>query len=650
VTVLRRQFLRDDLVTEVVLPRLNSEQTAALAAGVSTQKLDIASLEHIYRETDGNPLFVIESVRAGLTSGETLLRHPGDSSGSAQTGGSLPPKVHAVLSARLAQLSPPARELAGIAATVGRAFTFELLVKASRRSEESLAPALDELWKRRLIQRRGEDSFDFSHDKLREVAYAEVGPARQRLLNRWVAEALETISAPDRDAVSSQLARHFEQAGMRARAIPYYHQAAKSSQRVYADNEAIGYLTKALELLKSLPQTTERDHLELELLISLGPSLTVLRGYAAPEAGRIYGRARLLCEFAQAQAQYFPVLWGSWVFHVVRADLQAARELASRFHHLAENQDNPTIRAAGHFTLGCTLFHLGELKQARKHFEGALAHYDPQHYPFLLHAYGPELGVFCLSYLAHVLWILGYADQALERCTSALSRAQELAHPFSVALALDYFALFHQFCGDQPRAADLALQTATLCEKYGFQYYLAWTPIIRGWTQVQTGLAEDGAKEIWQGLNSLEAMEAGLRKPYFLTLLAQASDRAGRLEEGFKLVNDAFVLVEKSRESWSQAELHRTKGDLLLHRGAAREAELSYERALSLARQQEARPFELRAALCLCHLWAQQGKGAQASELLRKTCDKFTEGAGSPDLREATAVLEHLSRRERPLG
>ena len=347
----------------------------------------------------------------------------------------------------LAQLSAPARELVGVAATIGRAFTIELLVKASHRSEESLAPVLDELWERRVIQRQGEDTYDFSHDKLREVAYAEVGPARRRLLHRWVAEALEMISASDLDAVSSHLARHYRARRAARRAIPYYHRAAKSSQRVYADNEAIGYLTRALELLESLPQTKERDELELELLISLGPSLTVIRGYASSEVGRIYSRARLLCEFAKAREQYFPVLWGSWVFHVVRADLPAAKELASRFFHLAENQENPTISAAGHFTMGCTLFQLGDLKQARKHFEEALARYDPKHYPFLLHAYGPELGVFCLSYLAHVLWILGNPDQAVERSASALSRAQELAHPFSAALALDYLALLHHFLG-----------------------------------------------------------------------------------------------------------------------------------------------------------------------------------------------------------
>lgn len=638
--VLLREFRRDGLVSEIVLPRLNSEQSAVLAAGVSSQILDRVSLDHIYRESEGNPLFVIEIVRAGLTSGENSAISLNEDS---DTVGSLPPKVHAVLSARLAQLSAPARELVGVAATIGRAFTVELLVKASRHSEESVAPVLDELWERRVIQRQGEDTYDFSHDKLREVAYAEVGPARQRLLHRWVAEALETISASDLDAVSSHLARHFELAGLQARAIPYYNLAGKSSQRVYADNEAIGYLTRALELLKSLPQTKERDELELELLISLGPSLTVIQGYASSEVGRIYSRARLLCEFAKAREQYFPVLWGSWVFHVVRADLQAAKELASRFFHLAENQENPTISAAGHFTMGCTLFQLGDLKPARQHFEDALARYDPEHYPFLLHAYGPELGVFCLSYLSHVLWILGNPDQAVERSASALSRAQELAHPFSAALALDYLALLYHFLGHHEEAKKRAEEAATLCHEYGFRYYQAWTPIIRGWALVQADLTEEGLREIHQGLDEFQGIEAHLRKPYYYTLLAQALDRVGRTEEGLKFVSEAFAAIERSKECWSQAELHRTKGDLLLHKDEPREAELSYQRALSLAKQQEARPFELRAAVSLSRLWVKQRKRAQATTLLRKTCSKLIEGNRTPDLEEAKSFLESIS-------
>ncbi len=641
--VLLRELRRDDLVSEIVLPRLNSEQSAVLAAGVSSQILDRISLDHIYRESEGNPLFVIESVRAGLTSRENPSENSEDNAASVRSGGVLPPKVHAVLSARLAQLSAPARELVGVAATIGRAFTVELLMKASRLSEESVAPVLDDLWERRVIQRQGEDAYDFSHDKLREVAYAEVGPARRRLFHRWVAEALEIISSSDLDAVSSHLARHFELAGLQARAIPYYHLAGKSSQRVYADNEAIGYLKRALELLQSLPQSNERDELELELLISLGPSLTVIQGYASSEVGRIYSRARLLCEFAKAREQYFPVLWGSWVFHVVRADLPAAKELASRIFHLAENQENPTISAAGHFTMGCTLFHLGDLKPARKHFEEVLARYDPKHYPFLLHAYGPELGVFCLSYLAHVLWILGNPDQAVERSSSALSRAQELAHPFSAAMALDYLAFLQHFLGHHEEAKKRAEEAAALCHEYGFRYYQAWTPIIRGWALVQADLTEEGLREIRQGLDEFQGIEASLRKPYYYTLLAQALDRAGRTEEGLKVVSEAFAAIERSKECWSQAELYRTKGDLFLRKDEPREAELSYQRALSLANQQEARPFELRAALSLSKLWVKQRKRAQATTLLRKTCSKFTEGTGTPDLEEAKSFLESLS-------
>ncbi|MFN8006436.1 MAG: AAA family ATPase, partial [Terriglobia bacterium] len=241
-TRMLQQLQRDELVTQIVLQRLNLEQTSTLASEVSRQKLDVSSFAHLYQETEGNPLFVIESVRAGLVTAETSDESSGTNPDARPSRGLLPPKVHAVLSARLAQLSPPAHDLVGVAATIGRAFNFELLARASQHSEHSLAPLLDELWERQVIQCQKGEIYDFTHDKLREVAYAEMGPARQRLSHRSVAEALEAISVPDLDAVSSHLATHCALAGMHARAIPYYHLAAKLSQRVYADHEASQYL------------------------------------------------------------------------------------------------------------------------------------------------------------------------------------------------------------------------------------------------------------------------------------------------------------------------------------------------------------------------------------------------------------------------
>ncbi|MFN8009727.1 MAG: hypothetical protein U0V70_22370, partial [Terriglobia bacterium] len=418
------------------------------------------------------------------------------------------------------------------------------------------------------------------------------------------------------------------------------------SQRVYADHEASQYLKKALDLIKHLPQSSERDRLELELLILLGPSLTVIQGYASSEVGAVYRRARLLCEFAESLDSFFPVLWGSWVFHVVRAELQAAKELSSRFFQLATGQENPTIRAAGHFTMGCTLFHLGVFKEARTHFEEALARYEPEQFPFLLHSFGPELGVFCQSYLAHVLWILGLPRQASEQASNALSRAKQLAHPFSTALALDYLALLHQFQGDALAARELTRETASICDEYGFRYYLAWTPILRGWALVQDEQPEQGAREIRQGLDAFQSMEARLRRPYYSMLLAQACQRAGSAEEGLRVITEAIALVEKSQESWSQSELHRTRGELLSQSGEWREAEASFQHALSIARLQGAPIFELRAALALSRLWMERMKPAQAITLLRKTCTKFSELAETMDHRQAQCLLHNLVEQE----
>ena len=280
---------------------------------------------------------------------------------------------------------------------------------------------------------------------------------------------------------------------MPARAIPHYVVAAKSSRTRYADKEAIEYFTRALQLLQSLPQTRRRDEQELEILILLGPALVSTQGYAADEVGRVYDRARLLCEFLNARQPYFPVLWGSWVFNVVRANFQTAREFATRFRHLADDCGNTTLVAAGHFMMGCTLFHVGKPAEARQHFAEALECYDPQHYPFLLHEYGPELGVFCQSYLAHCLWILGYPQESLDRISSALTRARELGDPFSVTLALVYSAMLHQFLGDPGQSRELAEQAAALCDEYGFRYYQAWPPIIRGWAMAASGQAAEGA-------------------------------------------------------------------------------------------------------------------------------------------------------------
>jgi DNA-binding SARP family transcriptional activator/predicted ATPase len=570
--VLMRELDRYGCAIEIPLDALNSKDTASLAAQVSGKQLDAEWISQLYRETQGHPFFVIESVRAtGLSSNN------------------LPPKIHALLNARLAQLSPKAHELTLMAACIGRPFTVELLTAASPSDDDTLVSWLDELWQRRIIRLQGDDSYDFTHDKLREVAYAELSPARRQLNHRRIAESIVKVSKADPDAVSAELALHYEQAGMAAHAVPLYYRAAIVSQRRCAEHEAIAHLTRALRLIELSPHGAERDQTELDLLVSLGRSLFATQGWAAAEAGRVYAKARMLCESSGTHDRnhYFPVLWGSWVFHGVRAEFDVSNEMAARLLHMAKDQDDPVVLAGAHFAMGAALFHVGEMHAARNHFQEAMPADKPSDKRLHLTAFGPEFGVFCLSYLAQIYWIVGERNQSEEYSRQALARAEQLAHPFSVVLALSYAAMLHQFRDEPAAAARLAEEAAALCGEYGFSYYLAWTTIIRGWSLAETGAAQEGVEQIQHGLKSFAEQGAAVRRPYYQTLLAQAYDRAGDLEMGWKCLSEALLLREKTGECWSDPLIHRTRAAFLRKKGQFREANLSERRALSIIKQQK---------------------------------------------------------------
>jgi DNA-binding SARP family transcriptional activator/predicted ATPase len=595
VRALTRELNRYDCCVEIPLGFLSSKETAALAAQVSEKPLDPKSMLQLYSETEGHPLFVIESVRAKLLSasvaagGEAQARQRA-AQGDDRREAAIPPKVHAVLTARFAQLSTEAQELTSLAACIGRPFTAELLARASHSAEDELVSWLDELWQRRIIKLEGGASYDFTHDKLREVAYAELSPARRQLYHRRIAESILDLSKTQMDAVSAELALHYEHAALPARAVPLYYRAAGVSQRRYAESEAIAYLTRALELIEFSSQDAQRDQIELELLASLGRSLSATQGYAAPEVGRVYARARMLCESGERSDRdlYFAVLWGSWVYHGVRADLNVAREMASRLFQMSEGLNNSVIAAGAHFAMGCTFFHFGEINRSREHFLKAMpaeAVVGGSHQPLQLTAFGPEMGVFCLSYLAHISCLLGEVDQSLEYCRQSLVRAKQLEHPFSIALALDYASLFHQFRDEPSAAAEKAEESAALCSRYGFSYYLAWTLIIRGWSLAQTGAAHEGVDHIQTGLKTLAEQGAGLRGPYYQTLLAQAFASAGDVDQALTCLSEALLIREKTGECWSDPMIHRLRAVLLRKKGDVREANLSHQRALSLAKE-----------------------------------------------------------------
>jgi predicted ATPase len=416
--------------------------------------------------------------------------------------------------------------------------------------------------------------------------------------------------------------------------------------------EAISHLNSGLVVLKTLPDTSDRARQELDLQITLGQALIATKGQAAAEVGLAYSRARELCQQVEETALLFRVLYGLYTFHLVRAELQTAVKLSEELLRLAQSVQDPAYLLGPHFALGSALFHLGKFPPAREHWEQSIALYDPRQHRANASLFGFDLGVFCLCYTPHALWHLGYPAQALTKSQEALGLAQKLSHPMSQALALDYTAILHQFRREEHVARDQAERAITICTEQGFPYYLAWAVIIQGWALTGQGQIEEGITQMRQGLAALRATGAELRRPYYLELLAEAYGRAGQAEEGLQLLDEALDLVHKTGEGWREAELYRLKGELFLlqaeSRGGSRtapaeHAESCFHQALAIARGQQAKSLELRAAMSLSRLWQQQGKRGQARELLAPVYGWFTEGFDTADLQEAKALLQELA-------
>ncbi|MGH7966949.1 MAG: hypothetical protein ACRERD_34860, partial [Candidatus Binatia bacterium] len=385
--------------------------------------------------------------------------------------------------------------------------------------------------------------------------------------------------------------------------------------------EAVSHLTTALELLKTLPDTPERNQHELTLHIALGPALITTKGNAAPEVGQVYSRARELCQHLGDTPQLFPVLWGTWYFHLARAEYQTARELAQQCLTLAQDVQDSALLVPSYYALGETSLFFGEFTSAQELLEQGIALYDPPQHRSLAVQYGQDPKVTSSSLLAWTLWHLGYPDQALKSMHEALTLAHELAHSYSFGFALSLAAVFHQFRREERLAQERAEAAMTLATEQGFSAWLAFGTTIRGWVLAEQGQEEEGIAQMRAGLAAAQAMGAESIRPYFLTLLAEAYGKAGQPEEGLTVVAEALAVMDKTGERMWEAWLYRLKGQLTLQkfqvpdskfqvhnpqstfRNPQLEAEACFHKAIEIARQQKAQSLELRAAVSLARLW-----------------------------------------------
>jgi DNA-binding SARP family transcriptional activator len=540
-----RQLEHDDLITAITLGPLDRAATAQLAGEVAERPLDETAVAEAFRETEGHPLFIIE--RGRMEGGGRPPSEPVPTL----------PQVQSVVAARLALLSTNARAAAEVAAAIGRDFRFDILAEASDLEEDALVLALDELWRRHIVRVQEDERWDFSHDRIREVAYGAIGPARRRLIHRRIAQGMEILFADRLDEVSAAIAAHLDRGGQPGRAVPFLERAAAVATRLSAHEEAIRCLNHALSLLEMLPPARDRDERELTLRSSLSVALNAGRGYAAVEVERNLDRVFALTrENGRGQV---PVRW-LWVAFTLRfmlGDLKGTREVSEQA--LALSDADPSCRCEAHHAMGGTLLHVGELEASRDHFEAALAAYDerrPQR-----SALGSDLGVFAHAWYSHTLCLLGRDEDAVAHAEQAVALARRREHMYSEALALAYAALLHQMRGDVPRVLACAEATVDLCRRFGFGYYGDWARVLIGWARGRERPLE-GVQTIESALAQLDVTRAQARRPYYLSLLSETHSRAGHHDRALAILDTAIAMAQERGELWCLPALHHRKGQV----------------------------------------------------------------------------------------
>jgi class 3 adenylate cyclase/predicted ATPase len=634
-------------MTPLLLNRLERPQVEALITHMARGKaLPAEVVEHIVTKTDGVPLYVEELTKMLLDS--AFLRQ--EDEGYVLTGSLatvvIPDTLQDSLMARLDQMNT-AKDIAQLGAIIGREFAYELLRVISPQNEETLQDGLAKLVEAELLYQRGRPPrarYLFKHALIQDAAYASLLKRTRQQVHRQIAQALEGRFSETMEAQPELVAYHYTEAGVTAPAIDYWQRAAQRAIGRSTYVEAITYLTRALEVLKALPDTSARSQSELDIQLTLGQALTFIRGQASAEVGQAFNRARELCQQIGDEPRLFRVLFGLWHFHVVRAELSVLHALSEELLLLGQRLQDPLYLHGAHFCVAARCFFDGEFDRARQHWEQSFALYEPRQHRDNVFLFSFDLGVFTLCISPHALWHLGYPAQALATGQQALDLAREVSHPFSLAVAQDYVAMLHQFRRDRPAAHELSAAAIALCSEQGFAYYLAWAHLLQGWSLSRPGEDQEGITQMRHGLEALRATGGQVRLPYYLSLMAEACGQAGQVEDGLALVAEALTRAETTEERWRVAELYRLQGDLCLQQAVpdASQAESCFVQALDVARSQQAKSLELRAATSLARMWQSQGKRQDAHDLLAPVYGWFTEGFDTADLKDAKALLQAL--------
>jgi DNA-binding SARP family transcriptional activator len=607
----------DQAVTTVALDRLDEVTTAKLAARLRAEApIEPEMAARLWRETEGNPLFVIEALRAGISpDGSQVV---------------LTPTMRAVLHARLGQLTDGARRVAEVAAVIGRPFSVGLLASVTGIDERELVDDVDELWRRRIIREK-ELTYDFSHDKLRAVALEMVSPARRRQLHRSIAEAIAVECQDDADAASPQLAAHYDQAGMVQPAIDAYCVAGGRAAAVSALGEAVTMFRRALALLANLPSSPDRDARELDIRIALGSPLVALEGYGSRDAHQLYERALSLCHKLHRLVDP-PILRGLGLARLQGCRFDDCDELARAL--LEDQRRDPIARTEGRYLLGVSAFWRGDLATARHYLGGAIGAYDVSHRGEHLALYAQDPKAVCLIRLALVELWAGDAGGADETARSALEIAVDLDHLMTLRYVITYAAILAAESEDLARLAELLANADLLWKRLSERYLIVVLEALRGWLDVRGGSAESIEKIVRSAARSRAAGET-LHLTYTLLLLARARGMVGELSAGRAATREALSWSHRCNQRYLEAELWRVDGELAYRSGETDAAAASLRSAVEIAGAQGARWLELRAL----HSFASRFPDEMRRRQLADCLESIASGHDLPAFRAATRFL-----------
>jgi class 3 adenylate cyclase/predicted ATPase len=640
-------------VTFLALNRLGEREIVAMIDRVVGNKALPADIrQDIVERTDGIPLFAEEMTKAVLEA-ESQGTAEGLASAVPFPALAVPASLHASLMARLDRLGA-AKEIAQIGAAIGREFSHALLGAVAGKPEAELTLALDRLVTAGLLFRQGAPphaTYLFKHALVQDAAYGTLLRDPRRALHARIANTLEIQFTEIGENQPELLARHCTEAGLIEKAASLWEKAGQRSLERSALVEAVTQLTRALAQITTLPTTPARRRQQIKLQVALITPLVHVKGYAAPETRAAAERARLLIEQAEALGEppedpllLFSVLYGFWVANLVAFNGHAVGELATQFLTVAEKQGAIGLGTVGHRLRGMSLLCTGSIAECRVEFDQAIALYDPAEHLPLATRFGQDVRAAALTFRSWALWLMGYCEAALEDTEHALKDAREIGQAATLMYTLVHVPFTYLQCGSYATAKSVADELIALADEKGGLSWRGLGMINQGWLFSLTGKPSDAVRMIASGLAAWRSTGSTLWAPLCTARLATAHSQLGQFDEAWRFIGEAINAAETTKETWSEAEVNRIAGEIALKSPEpdAAKAAAYFEHALAVARKQQAKSWELRAAMSLARLWRSQGKPQQARELLAPVYGWFTEGFDTRDLKEAKALLGEL--------